>query len=86
MHRGQELRVGIIPDAGFLVGSDVGRINSAERHVERETTSKGHTTRGGMAGFAVRRMGKILSARYQVSTGELRGDTSRVDALVIPNI
>ena len=73
VHRGQELRVGVIADAGLLVRGDVGGIDGAEWQVEGEAAGVGRPARSGVAGLAVRGMGQIFAALDQIGAGKLGG-------------
>src|SRR5260221_11553517 len=48
-----------VADAGFAIRRDVGRIDSAERRVERETTGEWLAARSGMTNDAIADRGQL---------------------------
>ena len=58
----QEIRVVVIADPRFLVGSDIGRVQGSERQHEGASTRKGDAAVGGVAGLAVRGAREVLAA------------------------
>ena len=65
LHGLDELIVGPVADAGFLVRRDVGRVQRAERHLHRQAAGVGLATFGDVAGQAVRGAGQVFAAFEQ---------------------
>ena len=61
MHGGEKLRIGVISDAGRLVGRDVGGIQRAEGQHEGESAGVSLAACGGMANHAIGGFGKVLT-------------------------
>jgi len=65
LHGLDELIVGPVADAGFLVRRDVGRVQRAERHLHRQAAGVGLAAFGDVAGQAVRGAGEVFAAFEQ---------------------
>ncbi len=75
MQGGEELRVGVMADAGFLVRGDVGGIDGAEGHVEGKAAGEGRAARRGVAGHAVRGMDEIFAALDLIAIRQIAAGT-----------
>jgi hypothetical protein len=72
VHRPVELVCAPQADAGFRIGRDVGREQSAKRRVQTVPAGKGHATVGRVAGDAVARTGQVFAALGRCLRGRRR--------------
>ncbi len=79
----QELRIAPVADAGFLVGRDVGRIDRAERKLERQTSGKWHAALRRVAGGAVGGARQIFAAPDQARLHEFSRNAGRICTVII---
>jgi hypothetical protein len=66
----------------LLVRRDIGGIDRAKRHVEGEAASEWRTAGSGVAGLAIRSMGKIRTALHEIGAGKLAGSTGDIADLI----
>ena len=83
MNRVQKILIAVIADAGLLVGRDVGRIQRAERQLEREAAGIFLAALRGVADHAIRRPRQIGAALDEARLGERSRNAGGIGGLVI---
>ena len=72
VHGVEEIRVAVIADSRVLVGSDIGRVQGAERQHEGASAGEGRSAVGGVAGFAIRGARQIFASLDEARALEFR--------------
>src|SRR6476660_6100131 len=83
MNRVEEFLIAVIPNAGFFIRRDVGRIRRAERQPDRKASGVVLSASRRMTGHAISRLGEILTPLDEGQLGERNRDAGGITGFIV---